>query len=125
MNKTELDDFLEANKNIEWQKEEGAMLFRNTNLPWYMEEQHRATRITDKKLEELDAQGLMHNINKGVDVDCITRITGYFSKTKNWNPGKTEELKDRYKPALEGEKCAELPVTNFTSILTDLEGNNP
>ena len=109
MNKTQLDEFLEANKSIEWQKEEGAMLFRNTNLPWYMEEQHRATRITDNKLEELDAQGLMYQINRGFDVDNITRITGYFAKTKNFNPGKRQEVDDRYKPPLEGTSCAELP----------------
>lgn len=29
------------------------------------------------------------------DVEHITRVTGYFSKVKKWNAGKTSELKDR------------------------------
>ncbi|MFC1736176.1 anaerobic ribonucleoside-triphosphate reductase [Candidatus Hydrogenedentota bacterium] len=29
------------------------------------------------------------------NVDGITRVTGYFSRTSGWNPGKTGELKDR------------------------------
>ncbi len=31
------------------------------------------------------------------DVDGITRITGYFTKTSSWNKGKRGELKDRFK----------------------------
>jgi len=31
------------------------------------------------------------------NVDGITRITGYFSKTSSWNRGKLGELKDRFK----------------------------
>jgi ribonucleoside-triphosphate reductase len=31
------------------------------------------------------------------NVDGITRVTGYFSKTSGWNKGKMAELKDRYK----------------------------
>jgi ribonucleoside-triphosphate reductase len=28
-------------------------------------------------------------------VDGITRITGYFTRTSSWNPGKRGELRDR------------------------------
>ena len=31
------------------------------------------------------------------DVDGITRITGYFTKTSSWNKGKLGELKDRFR----------------------------
>jgi ribonucleoside-triphosphate reductase len=31
------------------------------------------------------------------DVDGITRITGYFTKTSSWNKGKLGELKNRYR----------------------------
>jgi len=31
------------------------------------------------------------------DVDAITRVTGYFSRTSMWNKGKIAELKDRYR----------------------------
>lgn len=30
-------------------------------------------------------------------VDCITRITGYFTKVSSWNKGKRGELRDRYR----------------------------
>jgi ribonucleoside-triphosphate reductase (formate) len=33
----------------------------------------------------------------GRDVECITRITGYFTKLSAWNKGKIGELKDRYR----------------------------
>jgi hypothetical protein len=95
MTNEELDDFLERHKNIEWQKEEGAMLFRNINLPWYQEAEHHATRVTNEKLAELDDNGLLHQINRGLDVDQITRITGYMGKVSKFNPGKQGELKDR------------------------------
>ena len=32
-----------------------------------------------------------------LDVDGITRITGYFTKISSWNKGKLGELKDRYR----------------------------
>jgi len=31
------------------------------------------------------------------NVDHITRVTGFFSKVKGWNPGKKAELKDRHR----------------------------
>ena len=31
------------------------------------------------------------------DLECITRITGYFTKLSSWNKGKLGELKDRYR----------------------------
>jgi len=31
------------------------------------------------------------------DIEGITRVTGFFSKTKGWNKGKMGELKDRYR----------------------------
>lgn len=33
----------------------------------------------------------------GHNVTGITRVTGYFSTTDNWNKGKLAELKDRYR----------------------------
>ena len=31
------------------------------------------------------------------DLECITRITGYFTKLSSWNKGKLGELRDRYR----------------------------
>jgi hypothetical protein len=101
MTNQELNQFLESHQNIEWQKDDGAILFRNINLPWYQEEAHRATRITDDKLQHITPDELLSFINKGLDVECITRITGYYAKTRSFNPGKVAELKERYKPSIE------------------------
>jgi ribonucleoside-triphosphate reductase len=35
-----------------------------------------------------------------MDVDGITRVTGYFSKVSGWNDGKRAELADRYRSSL-------------------------
>jgi anaerobic ribonucleoside-triphosphate reductase len=44
-------------------------------------------------------RGLMDNCPDcgGEDLECITRITGYFTKLSSWNKGKIGELKDRYR----------------------------
>ena len=35
------------------------------------------------------------------DVDGITRITGYFTRTSSWNGGKRAELRDRVRSSLQ------------------------
>ena len=99
MEKKDLDSFLEANKHIEWSTtEEGdALVFRNSDLQWYKDNPDKGTKITIGALQKLDAAGLLHEINRGLDVDTITRITGYFAKTRGFNPGKQAELQDRVK----------------------------
>jgi hypothetical protein len=34
---------------------------------------------------------------KRFPVDCYSRCVGWFTSTKNWNPGKLSEWKDRIK----------------------------
>jgi anaerobic ribonucleoside-triphosphate reductase len=34
-----------------------------------------------------------------VNVDVITRVTGYYSRTSSWNKGKVQELRDRHRVA--------------------------
>jgi len=43
----------------------------------------------------MSSDDLMQEINRGLLVEGITRITGYFTKTSSWNPGKRGELNDR------------------------------
>ena len=50
--------------------------------------------IMDNPLETLLA-----GCKAGCDVDHVTRVTGYFSRTSAWNPGKRGELKDRHREA--------------------------
>lgn len=97
MTKQELNQFLEHHTNIEWRDvEDNCIDFRNTNLPWYQENDKHATRISTETLSKMSENDLLYQINKGVDVEGISRITGYFSKTRSWNLGKIAERKDRH-----------------------------
>jgi hypothetical protein len=97
MTSQELNDFLDVHRNIEWHDENDEVLFRNTMLPWYQEDTNRATKITKQKLDELTTEDLLSSINRGLEVEHITRVTGYFAKTRSFNPGKMGEFKDRYR----------------------------
>ena len=99
MNAQELENFLEQNDHIHCYDalEEELLCFRNEHLDWYRNNPERKTAITYWKVEELDADALLKAINKGLQVENITRITGYFTKVSSWNPGKRGELRDRRK----------------------------
>ena len=100
MTSKELWNFLELNPHIEAKdcEEDQFMAFRNNRLDWYKNDQERAKAITYDKLDSIeDADELVTQINRGLEVECITRITGYFSKVSGWNDGKKAELKDRRK----------------------------
>lgn len=95
MTSHELDQFFESHQHIEWADDTDALLFRNTALTWYQEDENRATKIEKWKLDNLSADELLDHINRGLDIEHITRVTGYFAKTHSFNPGKRGELKDR------------------------------
>ena len=97
MTSIELNEFLEDNNHIEHREGDDEILFRNTRLPWYQADHNRATAIKIEKLGELTTKELLHEVNKGLMVEGITRVTGYMTKTSSWNPGKLGELKDRSK----------------------------
>ncbi|MEI6127801.1 MAG: anaerobic ribonucleoside-triphosphate reductase [Pseudomonadota bacterium] len=97
MTEQELDTLLDSQRHIEWQDEEDAVLFRNVLLPWYQNDPNRATKVTRQKLQELTCDELLRHINWGLDVEYITRVTGYFAKTRSFNPGKLAEFKDRHR----------------------------
>jgi len=102
MKQEELSVYLDNNKNIEWfdDAENQQFCFRNTDLAWYQKDAHRATAIQYRMLDQMTEQDLHHAINKGLMVEGITRITGYFTKTSSWNPGKRGELEERKKYSL-------------------------
>ena len=95
MTPIELKIFLEKNKNITYHSDESFSYFRNGDIPWYANNPGRSTRITNDILAKLSPEELMGQINRGVEVEHITRITGYFTKVSQWNKGKRGELKDR------------------------------
>jgi len=53
-------------------------------------------------MDGLNDVALMRDINRGLEVEGITRITGYMAKVSSWNPGKLGELKDRRRTDLHG-----------------------
>ncbi len=95
MTQSDLNLFLEKNNYIECGLDDDFTYFRNKDLPWYANNPDHCTRITKNVLEGLTPEELMHEINQGLEVEQITRITGYFTKISQWNKGKRGELRDR------------------------------
>jgi len=58
------------------------------------------SHVTWAAIADNDLTVLVAACKQGRDVDHITRVTGYFSKTSGWNKGKTAELKDRHRTPL-------------------------
>ena len=97
MTRHEFAEFLEKNKNIEWQDDvdHQQICFRNVYLDWYRNDEQRCTAVKYWKIDDMTAEDLLTEINRGLMVEGITRITGYFTKITSWNPGKRGELMDR------------------------------
>jgi len=53
--------------------------------------------MTPEAFAKLDVHTMNAATARGRDVDHVTRVTGYFSKTSGWNKGKAAELKDRHR----------------------------
>ena len=99
MTSKELLDVLDENLYIEWtdDEENKRLLFRNTQLPWYINDEKRATAVEYKKLRSMEPEELLDGINRGLNVEGITRVTGYFAKVTSFNKGKLGELRARTK----------------------------
>ena len=96
MNPIDLNEFLHDHSEIDCRFDDSGYYFRNTQLPWYQHEGNY-THITRDKFASLDEKGLLWAVNHGLEVDHITRITGYFTKVSGWNKGKVAELRDRHR----------------------------
>lgn len=53
------------------------------------------THFTDESILTHKLPFLILRTHQGKNLENITRITGYFSRTTHWNKGKKAELKDR------------------------------
>jgi hypothetical protein len=95
MKQCEFNQFLEKHSNIECHTDDMFFYFRNTDLPWYANNPDHCTRVTKELCAQLTPEALLKEINQGLEVEHITRITGYFTKVSQWNKGKRGELKDR------------------------------
>ncbi len=55
------------------------------------------TFFSDQAIVSGELDRLLCATHHGRNVEQITRVTGYFSKVKNWNKGKVAELTDRHR----------------------------
>ncbi len=58
------------------------------------------TFFSDRAIADGELNRLLVLTHQGRNVEHITRVTGYFSKVKNWNKGKVAELMDRHRSTL-------------------------
>ena len=86
----ELTGWLDSKEEWDYQVDDDGVLIRNTRL-------ETLTHCTFDAIEENTIDTLTAACAQGKDVDHITRVTGYFSRTSGWNKGKTAELKDRHR----------------------------
>ena len=97
MTADELTVFQEKYEKIECWFDNEFSYFRNNDLPWYTNNPGSCTRITKEVFATFTPEQLLNAINRGLEVEHITRITGYFTKVSQWNKGKRGELRDRTK----------------------------
>jgi anaerobic ribonucleoside-triphosphate reductase len=86
----ELTGWLDAKEEWDYQVDDKGVLIRNTRL-------ETLTHCSFDAIEKNTIDTLTAACTQGKDVDHITRVTGYFSRTSGWNKGKAGELKDRHR----------------------------
>jgi hypothetical protein len=110
MTPEQFDEFIEKNAHIAWTparlsqgKVEGVGLDQATGLAfkvdgvaWYDQDGNVAF-ISKEKTGRISPQQLGQELVQGLELEHITRITGYFTKVASWNKGKLGELRDRYR----------------------------
>ena len=83
---------------IPTQPEDGqgmAFCWPEAGLPYY--DQGGLVFVEAAKLSRMTSQELRAELTRGLRVEGITRITGYFTKLSSWNQGKRGELAERYR----------------------------
>ena len=60
------------------------------------------TFFTYNAIEQHELIDLLVATHHGRNIEQMTRVTGYYSKTRGWNPGKTGELQERHRSKVDG-----------------------
>ena len=89
----ELTTWLGSNENWDYQLDDEGILIKNARF-------ETLTHCAFGAVESHTLETITGACSQGRDVDHITRVTGYFSRTSGWNKGKAGELKDRHKVAV-------------------------
>lgn len=109
----EFDKFVEDNPRVSWALVRAAddgkhdqvvdiadadgIAFRVRGYPWYDDHPENYTYVPLTVLAEITAEKLLDELTRGLAVEHITRITGYYTRKSSWNKGKLAELRDRYR----------------------------
>jgi hypothetical protein len=86
----ELKSWLESSESWDYQLDDKGIIIRNDT-------HETLTHATFDAVEANTLETLRSCCSQGKNVDHITRVTGYFSRTSGWNKGKSGELKDRHR----------------------------
>jgi hypothetical protein len=99
MTPEQVEIFVEVSPSIviDEDLEKKVLKFRDVSLLKYQNDLNYYTEVPYDVMLKISEDQLMKAIQTGLRVDGITRITGYMSKTSQWNDGKKAELKDRRK----------------------------
>lgn len=94
MKMDELKSWIEAQDDWDYQLDDKGIVIRNDRF-------QTLTHATFEAVEANTLETITASCSQGRDVDHITRVTGYFSRTSGWNKGKAGELKDRHRTGLQ------------------------
>jgi anaerobic ribonucleoside-triphosphate reductase len=90
MKMDELKGWIETQDGWDYQLDDKGIIIRNDRF-------QTLTHATFEAVEANTLETITASCSQGRDVDHITRVTGYFSRTSGWNKGKAGELKDRHR----------------------------
>ena len=90
MKMDELKSWIESQDGWDYQLDDKGIVIRNDRF-------QTLTHETFGAVESNTLEAITASCSQGKDVDHITRVTGYFSRTSGWNKGKAGELKDRHR----------------------------
>lgn len=90
MELAELQRLIDSKDEMGYQMDDKGILIKSDRF-------QTLTHATFAAVKTNTAAAIMGSLAQGKDVDHVTRVTGYFSRTSGWNKGKTAELKDRHR----------------------------
>ena len=93
MELAELQRMIAGKDEMTYQMDDKGILIENSRFA-------TLTHATFAAVESNTAATILGSTVQGKNVDHITRVTGYFSRTSGWNKGKTAELRDRHRSAI-------------------------
>ena len=93
MKLAELQRRIDGASDLDYEMDDRGILIKNSRF-------ETLTHATFAAVEANTAAAIMGSLAQGKDVDHVTRVTGYFSRTSGWNKGKVAELRDRHRSVI-------------------------